>query len=385
MSYSYQFRLKIIKLVTEQNYGIREVAKFHKISHALVIYWLKAFRERGLDGVKSPYTNLQTPKIVKPKMKKKDIEIPETTDFSPKAFKKLQRELALARAEIAYLKELEALDRQKQKRKIIERLKPNHALNDLLRVAKMPRYKEIKRNYHEAKEAILPLYKKNKNRDGYRPMTLKLRQRGFYLNHKTVLKLMNELGIHSILRKKRHGKRGKTSHIAPNLLNRDFTATALNQKWVTDVTEFHVGQEKLYFSPSMDLANREIIAYNFATRPKFSLVKKMLEQGLSRLKPTECPIIHSDQGVLHGTAEWVKMLEGKAVQSMSRRGNCYDNAVIESFFAILKSECFYSRTYHSIAELQAEIEEYLVYYNQKRIKLGLKGLSPVQYRAQYLS
>ena len=107
----------------------------------------------------------------------------------------------------------------------------------------------------------------------------------------------------------------------------------------------------------MDLANREIIAYNFATCPKFSLVKKMLEQGLSRLKPTECPIIHSDQGVWYGTEEWVKMLEGKAVQSMIRLGNCYDNAVIEGFFAILKSECFYSRSYHSIAELQAEIEE----------------------------
>ena len=160
---------------------------------------------------------------------------------------------------------------------------------------------------------------------------------------------------------------------------------ALNQKWGTDVTEFHVGQEKLYFSPLMDLANREIIAYNFSTRPKFSLVKKMLAQGFSRLKPTECPIIHSDQGVLYGLAEWGKMLVGKAVQSMSRRGNCYDNAVIESFFAILKSECFYSRSYHSIAELQAEIEEYVVYYNQNRIKLGLKGLSPVQYRAQYLS
>ena len=171
-------------------------------------------------------------------------------------------------------------------------------------------------------------------------MTFKLRQMGFNLNHKTVLKLMNELGIHSILRKKRHGKHGKTSHIAPNLLNRDFTATALNQKWVTDVTEFHVGQEKLYFSQLMDLANREIIAYNFSTRPKFSLVKKMLAQGLSRLKETECPIIHSDQGVLYGTAEWVKMLEGKAVQSMSRRGNCYDNAVIESFFCDIKIRVF---------------------------------------------
>jgi len=253
----------------------------------------------------------------------------------------------------------------------------------------MPRstfyYHAVKCNYHEIKEAILLLYKKNRKRDGYRPMTLKLRQMGFHLNHKTVLRLMNELGIHSILRKKRHGKRGKTSHIAPNVLNRDFTATALNQKWVTDVTEFQVGQEKLYFSPLMDLANREIIAYNFATRLKFPFVKKMLEQGLNRLKPTEYPIIHSDQGVLYGTAEWVNMLKGKAVQSMSRRGNCYDNAVIESFFAILKSECFYSRSYTSIAELQAEIEEYLVYYNQKRIKLDLKGLSPVQYRAQYLS
>ena len=123
MSYSYQFRLKIIKLVIEQDYGIREVAKLHQISHALIIYWLKAFRERGLDGVKSPYTSLQTPKIVTPKMKKKDIEIPETTDFSPKAFKKLQRELALARAEIAYLKGLEALDRQKQRQKKEKSLK----------------------------------------------------------------------------------------------------------------------------------------------------------------------------------------------------------------------------------------------------------------------
>ncbi len=102
------------------------------------------------------------------------------------------------------------------------------------------------------------------------------------------------------------------------MLNRDFTATHLNQKWVTNVAEFQIGQEKLYFSPLMDLANREIIAYNFATRPKFSLVKRMLEQGLSQLKPTDYPIIHSDQGVLYGTAEWVKMLEGKAVQSMSR-------------------------------------------------------------------
>lgn len=263
-----------------------------------------------------------------------------------------------------------------------------HSLSDLLKAARMSRstfyYQEVRRDYSEEKAAIVLLYQQSKQRDGYRPLTLKLRQIGFRLNHKTVLKLMNALHIHSIVRKKRHGKRGKTSHIAPNLLNRDFNATKLNQKWVTDVTEFHLGQEKLYFSPLMDLANREIIAYQFATRPKFSMVKKMLEQGLSQLNAADCPIIHSDQGVLYGTREWRKLLEGKAIQSMSRRGNCYDNAVIESFFSILKSECFYNRHYTSIAELQAELEEYVVYYNQKRIKMDLKGLSPAQYRAQYL-
>ena len=129
MSYSYQFRLKIIKLVIEQDYGIREVAKLHKISHALVIYWLKAFRERGLDGVKSPHTTLQPPKIVKSKMKKKDIEIPETTDFLPKVTTRAR----LGSCGDCLPKGVGGARPTKtttEKRKIIKRLKPNHVLND---------------------------------------------------------------------------------------------------------------------------------------------------------------------------------------------------------------------------------------------------------------
>ncbi|MCU9999604.1 helix-turn-helix domain-containing protein [[Pasteurella] aerogenes] len=117
MSHPYQFRLDIIKLVIEQDVGIREVAKLHHIPHSSVINWLKAFRKRGLDGVKSPYKKPHPPKRVKPKMKKKEIEVPEPTDLSPQAFKKLQRELAYLRAENAYLKKLEELDRQKQRQK----------------------------------------------------------------------------------------------------------------------------------------------------------------------------------------------------------------------------------------------------------------------------
>ena len=117
MSHPYQFRLDIIQLVIEQDVGIREVAKLHHIPHSSVIHWLKAFREKGLDGVKSPYKKPHPPKRVKPKMKKKEIEVPEPTDLSPQAFKKLQRELAYLRAENAYLKKLEELDRQKRRQK----------------------------------------------------------------------------------------------------------------------------------------------------------------------------------------------------------------------------------------------------------------------------
>lgn len=140
MSHSHQFRLKIIKLVTEQDFGIREVAKLHQIPHSVVINWLKAFHERGLEGVKFPCTKPKPPKIVKPK--KKEIEIPEPTDLSPQAFKKLQRELAYLRAENTYLKKLEELDRQKRRRKkreIVKTLRQNHALNDLLKAAGMSR------------------------------------------------------------------------------------------------------------------------------------------------------------------------------------------------------------------------------------------------------
>ena len=117
MSYSYQFRLKIIKPITEQDFSIYKVSKLYKIPHSQVIYWLKAFRERGLDGIKSPYTKPKTPKILKPKMKKTQIEVAETTDFSPQAFKKLKREPALARAKIDYLKKLVELGSQERQQK----------------------------------------------------------------------------------------------------------------------------------------------------------------------------------------------------------------------------------------------------------------------------
>ncbi|OZV15172.1 hypothetical protein RO04_11075 [Aggregatibacter actinomycetemcomitans] len=215
---------------------------------------------------------------------------------------------------------------------------------------------------------------------------LKLQREGIFLSGKTVLAHMRTLEIHSCVKVKRRKKAGKPSHVAPNLLQRNFNASKLKEKWVTDVTECRVGTEKLYLSPMMDLANQEIIQ----RRPTFGLVSSMLKKTLIQLNETDLPIIHTDQGCLYGLARWRKMLirdDGLpyAILGMSRRGNCYDNAVIESFFSTLKSECFYSRQFKDIDESERAIHDYIRYYNQERIKPKLNNLSPVQYRAQYLT
>jgi putative transposase len=179
--------------------------------------------------------------------------------------------------------------------------------------------------------------------------------------------------------------KGQVGKIADNILQRQFEADKPNQKWVTDVTEFKVGSEKLYLSPIMDLFNGEIIAFQTQRRPLFGLVKDMLKEAVNKLKPSEKPIVHSDQGWQYQMAHYQRQLSEKGlIQSMSRKGNCLDNASMESFFGILKSECFYGKKFKTIDDLEQTVKEYIHYYNHERIKVKLKGLSPVEYRNQSL-
>ena len=179
--------------------------------------------------------------------------------------------------------------------------------------------------------------------------------------------------------------KGQVGRVADHVLQRQFKADKPNQKWVTDVTEFNVRGEKLYLSPIMDLYNGEIISYQTQRRPMFELVKDMLKDALKKLKSTEKPIIHSDQGWQYQMRHYQQQLKQHGlIQSMSRKGNCLDNASMESFFGILKSECFYGKKFNTIDELEQSVKEYIHYYNHERIKVKLKGLSPVEYRTQSL-
>jgi putative transposase len=199
---------------------------------------------------------------------------------------------------------------------------------------------------------------------------------------------MRSLGlVCKVRRKKRYNSyQGEQGNIAPNVLNREFNADAPNQKWVTDVTEFSVGDRKLYLSPVMDLFDRQIISYTLGSSPNLELTNTSLREALATLEDGQHPLVHSDQGFQYRHVTWRVLLEGSgAVQSMSRKGNCYDNAVMENFFGHLKEELFHHVRYLSTDALATALHEYIRWYNTERISTKLKGLSPVQYRAQTLA
>ena len=240
--------------------------------------------------------------------------------------------------------------------------------------------------YEDAKEEIIAIYHENKGRYGYRRITMELRNRGIHLNHKTVQRLMKELGMACRVRMKKYKSyKGEVGKIAPNLLKRDFSTTAPNQKWVTDVTEFSLFGEKLYLSPILDLHSSDLVSYVISDRPVLSMVMDMVDSAARRLPPGAAPILHSDQGWQYQHKHYQKKLtDCGIIQSMSRKGNCLDNAVMENFFGLLKSELFYLQNFDSMEHFKQELIAYLDYYNNRRIKAKLKGLPPAIHRLQAL-
>ncbi len=241
--------------------------------------------------------------------------------------------------------------------------------------------------YKTIKEEITAIYHENKGRYGYRRITAELHNRNFPLNHKTVQRLMRELGLVCRVRMKKYRSyKGEVGKIAPNLLNRDFRADKPNQKWVTDITEFHLFGEKLYLSPILDLHSSDLVSYTISDRPVLSTVTSMLTKAFAKIPDETNLILHSDQGWQYQHKLYRHMLREKGIrQSMSRKGNCLDNAVIENFFGLLKRELLYLQEFQSMDHFKQELTKYLDYYNNHRIKAKLKGLPPAIHRQLALS
>ena len=266
-------------------------------------------------------------------------------------------------------------------------------MKGLLRFAKLPRstyyYQRIVLaagdKDAQLKVMLASIFERHKGNYGYRRMTAALRQAlGKAINNKKVYRLLGELDLRSTQRSKKYKSyKGDVGAAAANVLQRQFDATAPNTKWVTDVTEFKCAGEKLYLSPVLDLYNGEIVAYQMQKRPKYELVGRMIKKAFAKLGPGEKPLLHSDQGWHYRMKQYTEALRERGLeQSMSRKANCYDNAVMENFFGILKSEMFYKQKFDSINQLCRAIVAYIKYYNEERIKSRLGGLSPVQYRTR---
>jgi len=249
----------------------------------------------------------------------------------------------------------------------------------------------------EIQKEISEISKEHKGNYGYRRITLELRKRGFIVNHKKVLRVMRVLGITctKFTRKSRKysSYRGKIGETATNRINRRFNTPFPLQKVTTDTTEFkyytrgednQVSIKKAYLDPYLDMFNGEILSYRLSKKPNAKAVLDGLNEVIERVKHAQFRMtIHTDQGWAYQMNAFTKTLnKHKIFQSMSRRGNCLDNSPMENFFGIMKQEMYYGIVYESFEALEHAVNEYIYYYNHKRIKEKLTGMSPVEYRKQ---
>ncbi|HVS92057.1 MAG TPA: IS3 family transposase [Mucilaginibacter sp.] len=384
-----EFKWKVVESYLKDGLSLRDCCSSYGIANeSIVLSWIRRYELSGLAGLREQRGR---PKIMKD-------NIPPRKSKPLTRLEELEQENLYLRAENELLKKLEALPAEKnakQKALAIEELRHKYPLEILLDIVKMARSsyyyhcktRSLLGKHNDAKDRIKEIYHLHKGRYGYRRITLEMKNEGFFINHKTVSKLMASLELKSVIRRKKYRSyRGEIGSIAPNLMGRNFTAEKPCMKWATDITEFKVKDKKLYLSPIIDLFNGEIISYSLSESPNYKQVSAMLDSAFKKIETNTKLILHSDQGWQYQMRNYQNKLKAREItQSMSRKGNCLDNAVIENFFGIIKSELFYLNKYDNIEHLKKDIKEYISYYNKDRIKLNLKGMSPVKYRAHYIN
>lgn len=218
---------------------------------------------------------------------------------------------------------------------------------------------------------------------GYRRVVIWLQRRGVRVNHKTILRIMNKYGLLAqIRRRKKYQQMGQQLHRYPNRLNRDFTATRPNEKWVTDISYIKTPKGTLYLSMIRDLFDNSIVAYKMGTEQSINLVLNTIREAKAKETITAELQLHSDQGFQYTSHGYFTLTQNYDITpSMSRRGNCYDNAVAENFFSILKTECIRRCKPKTVEHARHLVEEYIYFYNHERIQFKTK-LTPLEQRRQ---
>uniref|UniRef100_UPI00403F6F3D IS3 family transposase n=1 Tax=Paenibacillus sp. FSL R5-0341 TaxID=2921636 RepID=UPI00403F6F3D len=372
--YSLELKLEAARLVNEEHMSIREVATRLNIQNKsqVQVWAAKAKQGMSLEPAPSKRGRLRT------------------------KFSSMEEEMAYLRAEIEYFKKAVSKSTQGVTSKdarfqIIEDLRAHHRLVWLLKLAAVSRsgyYKwrksrqatsERRQKDHELESHLLAIHRVHPY-FGYLRMTVALRREGLRVNHKKVYRLMKQLGICSVIRKKRRFFGKQVSVVNPNRLERQFQADTPRTKLVTDITFIRAGEHFVYLSVVQDLYNNEIVAWHLSERNDLALVHNTLDR-LCQHVDLSGVILHSDQGFQYTSKPFNRKLKQLGILgSHSRRGNCLDNACIESFFSHLKTEKIYLNTAANKAEVEQQVSEYILFYNQNRFQKKLNDRSPVEYR-----
>lgn len=311
--------------------------------------------------------------------------------------KDMQMEIDILKETINVLKKDPGVDRtalrNREKAVMIGALKDKYSLPRLLKrlnMAKSSYYYQVKQlqsnnKYEKLRETIRGIFEENKGCFGYRRIHVLLKNRGVIVSEKVIRRIMKEESLEVKTRRTRkyNSYKGEISPAPENLINRDFHAEKPNQKWLTDITEFSIRGGKVYLSPIIDCFDGMPVAWSIGTSPNAELSNSMLRMAVSTLKPDEKPIVHSDRGCHYRWPEWISIIEEAGlIRSMSKKGCSPDNAACEGFFGHLKTEMFYNTNWGnvSIEEFIQEVDQYLHWYREDRIKLSLGGLSPINYR-----
>ena len=236
---------------------------------------------------------------------------------------------------------------------------------------------------------IQEIFDSNKGRYGVQRVHKELVNRGYRINHKRVQRLMHDMKLFGKRPKEKyHSYKGEVGKIADNIIERDFKTTAPLQKWTTDVSQFSFSWGKCYLSPILDMNTNEIISYDLSRSPNMEQIHRMLSRAFEKFPFVKGLIFHSDQGWQYQHAYYRNTLkEHDIIQSMSRKGNCYDNCIMETFFGRLKNEMYYGfeKEYDSFESFAQAVDEYIDYYNNKRIQAKTKWMPPVKYRETSMS
>ena len=390
-----EIKLDALHRCYELGENIKYVSEDIGYSRASIYQWRKRYLKEGTLGLMNN-RNITPGKLKAGTTANTDISSEEIKQLKSQ-MQDMQLEIDLLKETINVLKKDPDIDQSalsnKEKAVIIDVLKNKYslpALLDKLQLSKSSYYYQVhainkEDKYAQVRYRTIELFIENKERYGYRRIHALLKREDIIISEKIVRRIMREelLFVKTKKTRKYNSYQGEISSAVENIIDRNFSASKPNEKWLTDITEFALPAGKVYLSPIVDCFDGLLVTWSIGTSPDASLVNTMLDNAIQLLAPDEKPIVHSDRGAHYRWPGWISLIESNGLRrSMSKKGCSPDNSACEGVFGQLKNEMFYNTEWTgvSISEFIDILNNYLLWYNEKRIKKSLEYLSPMEYR-----